>query len=195
MLRWPTAFASRPEWTLVRKIVSTLHVRAISPQARRGVLQAGHVQVACCLGRGGRSLLKREGDGASPAGLWRLGTAFYRPDRWRRPATLLPAAAMGHRFGWCDAPGDRNYNRPVTLPYAASHEAMWRDDCLYDVVVTLDHNARPRIRNRGSAVFLHLANPQRGPTAGCVAIAARDMRIILALCGPRTRLAIWPVRP
>ena len=78
--------------------------------------------------------------------------------------------------GWCDDPGDRNYNRPVRLPYPASHEAMWRDDHLYDVVVVLGHNDGPRRRGVGSAIFFHLADPRRRPTAGCIAVSRKDMR-------------------
>lgn len=77
--------------------------------------------------------------------------------------------------GWCDAPADANYNRPVRLPYGPSHERMWRDDRLYDAVIVLDWNIGKRMRNRGSAIFLHIARPGYLPTEGCVAVSPRDM--------------------
>jgi L,D-peptidoglycan transpeptidase YkuD (ErfK/YbiS/YcfS/YnhG family) len=115
---------------------------------------------------------------------------LIRPDRVGSLATGLPVSRVRPEDGWCDAPEDRNYNRPVTLPYPESHERLWRDDHLYDVVVVLSHNERPRQRYRGSAVFIHIADPQRKPTAGCIAVSLSDMRKLLALCGPCTVLKI-----
>jgi L,D-peptidoglycan transpeptidase YkuD (ErfK/YbiS/YcfS/YnhG family) len=93
-------------------------------------------------------------------------------------------------MGWCDAVADRNYNRPVSLPYPASHEELWRRDGLYDVVITLSHNVRPRVRGLGSAVFFHLASPDLIPTAGCVAVRPCDINRVLCRIGPSTRLVI-----
>jgi L,D-peptidoglycan transpeptidase YkuD (ErfK/YbiS/YcfS/YnhG family) len=121
-----------------------------------------------------------------------LRKVLFRPGPMTRPRTRLPVGAIGPRDGWCDAPEDRNYNRRVGLPYPASHESLWRDDHLYDLVVILSHNERPRRRYLGSAVFLHIADPQRKPTAGCVAVSPSGMRRLLALCGPDTRLVIGP---
>lgn len=94
--------------------------------------------------------------------------------------------------GWCDAPSDRNYNRPVQLPYPASTERMWRDDGLYDVVGILDHNARPRMRGRGSAIFLHVARDGYRPTEGCVALSRRDLMRVLAIVGRGAKLIVRP---
>jgi L,D-peptidoglycan transpeptidase YkuD (ErfK/YbiS/YcfS/YnhG family) len=115
---------------------------------------------------------------------------LYRPDRLRRPDTALPVAAIRRESGWCDDPQDRRYNRPVRLPYAASHEELWRSDHLYDLLVVLDFNLlRPR-RGAGSAIFLHLAAPGFAPTAGCVAVTEQIMRRILARAGPGTVIDI-----
>ncbi len=81
--------------------------------------------------------------------------------------------------GWCDAPGNRNYNRLVRLPYRASHERMRRQDGLYDVCIVLDWNIRERRQGRGSAIFLHLARPGYAPTEGCIALSRRDMARLL----------------
>lgn len=133
---------------------------------------------------------KREGDGGTPLGRLRVLRGFYRADRIRRPRTRLPLQPIRPENGWCDAPGHRRYNQGVTLPFAASHERMWRDDHLYDVVLDLDWNRHPAIRGRGSAIFLHCARPGFLPTEGCVAIDRRAAARLLACIGPDTVIAL-----
>lgn len=176
----------------MRKIVTNIHVRAISMQATKGLMTVGTLYFPCALGRSGRTLLKREGDGATPAGVWRLMQLLYRRDRTLVPRSQLPARPLAKSEGWCDQAGDRNYNRPVRLPYRASHETLRRIDGLYDAMVILSHNQRPRVQGRGSAVFLHLTGPGEKPTAGCVALSRRDMTTVLGFCGRSTRLVISP---
>ena len=144
----------------------------------------------CALGRTGRRMHKREGDGASPAGVWTLREVYYRSDRLMRPATRLPIRALRPPDGWCDAPADRNYNRRVTHPYPASAEHLWRDDGLYDIVVVLGYNDRPRIKGRGSAIFLHCASPHYKPTEGCIAVRRSDLVGLLARLSRTTTLRI-----
>jgi L,D-peptidoglycan transpeptidase YkuD (ErfK/YbiS/YcfS/YnhG family) len=174
----------------VSKIITSLHVRAISMRATTGILKAGTLSFPCSLGRSGRKILKREGDGATPVGSWQIRRMFYRGDRIRPPRSGLKARPLRDEDGWCETVGDRNYNRLVAIPYATSHEFMKRQDQLYDIVVELSHNERPRVQGHGSAVFFHLRQPDGGPTAGCVAVSLRDMRTILAFCGPKTRIVI-----
>lgn len=161
-----------------------LRVKARTPAATRGTLSLGALTLPCALGRSGRRTLKREGDGATPVGRFRLCEVLYRPDRLRRPRTGLSCRPLLRTDGWCDAVTDRNYNRLVRHPYPASAEVMWRDDHLYDVVVVLGYNRRPRVRGRGSAIFMHLARPNYAPTAGCIALSARHMRIVLERLAP-----------
>jgi L,D-peptidoglycan transpeptidase YkuD (ErfK/YbiS/YcfS/YnhG family) len=174
----------------VTRFLKAVHVHAISMRATTGVLKAGGLRFPCSIGRSGRAYIKREGDGASPKGAWQMRRLFYRADRLKPPPTGLRPAVMRPHDGWCETVGDRNYNRLVRIPYAASHETMRRQDHLYDIVVELSHNERPRVQGHGSAVFFHLRQPDGGATAGCIAVSLRDMRIILRLCGPRTRLVI-----
>lgn len=151
-----------------------------------GWLDLGGRRVRCALGPAGvvPAAAKREGDDASPAGTWPVRRALYRPDHGPAPATALPIAAIAQDDGWCDAPGDPAYNRPVKLPYPASAERMWRDDRLYDLVVILGHNDDPPVPGLGSAIFMHLAKPGYAPTHGCVAVARADMEAFLALAQP-----------
>lgn len=165
-------------------------VRVISPRAARGTLQFAGLQLPCALGRSGCRVRKREGDGAAPVGQWRLLQVLYRPDRVQRPRTPLPVRAIREHDGWCDAPADRNYNRPVRLPYPAGAERLWREDDLYDVVVVLAYNVRPRARGRGSAIFLHVAKPGHAPTEGCIALARAHLLRLLAHLGTRTAIGV-----
>jgi L,D-peptidoglycan transpeptidase YkuD (ErfK/YbiS/YcfS/YnhG family) len=172
------------------EIVTSLHVRAKASYATRGIVNLGGLRFSCALGRSGRRTLKREGDGASPVGSFSLVEVLYRSDRILRPRTALPITALRPGWGWCEKVGDRGYNRRVTLPYAAAHEYLCREDRLYDVIVVTSHNRRPRIQGLGSAIFLHLARPDFTPTAGCIAVTLPVMREILRRCGRRTRLVI-----
>ncbi|NJM29167.1 MAG: L,D-transpeptidase family protein [Rhizobiales bacterium] len=151
-------------------------------------MTVGNLDFPCALGGSGRSHLKREGDGATPFGTFRLERVLYRADRIQRPRTVLPVSLIGDSDGWCETVGDRNYNRQIKLPYPASHELLKRQDRLYDIIVVLSHNQRPRIQGLGSAVFFHLAREDYAPTAGCVAVSLRDMRTILGLCGIRSAI-------
>jgi L,D-peptidoglycan transpeptidase YkuD (ErfK/YbiS/YcfS/YnhG family) len=144
------------------------------------------------LGKGGLlpAADKREGDGASPIGAWPIRRVLYRPDKGPAPKTALPVEAIHREDGWCDAPLDPAYNRPVALPYPASAERLWRDDDVYDLVVVLGHNDDPVIPSAGSAIFLHLARPDYSPTEGCVALARADLEALLALAKPGDVLEI-----
>ena len=159
---------------------------------QRGLIILGSLTFPCALGPAGPVARKRESDGATPAGRWKMQGIFYRADRISRPVTSLPVRAMRSSDGWCDAPEDRNYNRLVAMPYASSAENMWRDDHIYDLVVTLDHNACPRIRGGGSAIFIHLARDGYTPTQGCVALQFHDLRMLLEASRPGTVLSIYP---
>jgi L,D-peptidoglycan transpeptidase YkuD (ErfK/YbiS/YcfS/YnhG family) len=174
----------------VTKPLKTLRVLTRNGRATAGLLRAGYLAFPCSVGRSGRSFLKREGDGASPRGAWQLQRLFYRADRLLPPRCGLKPVALRAHDGWCETVGDRNYNRLVRLPYAAAHETMQREDQLYDLVVELSHNERPRVQGRGSAVFFHLRRPDGGPTAGCIAVSRSDMLKILRLVGPKTRILI-----
>lgn len=155
-----------------------------------GLLTAFGRTLPCAIGRAGISSLKREGDGATPRGSLSVLNVLWRPDHGRRPATGLSVRAIRPHDGWCDAPADRNYNRPVPLPYPASHERLWRDDAVYDIVVVLDHNISERRRGAGSAIFMHLARKGFAATEGCLALARPDLEWLLARLSPGDVISI-----
>jgi len=135
---------------------------------------------------------KREGDGSSPIGVWPMRRVLWRPDKGSAPRTGLAVTPILPNDGWCDAPEDESYNRPVLLPYPASAEALWRQDDLYDLVVILGYNDNPVVSGKGSAIFMHLAQPDYGPTAGCVALGRLDLEALLAQANPGDALQIRP---
>ena len=167
-----------------------LIVRSLSPRSQTGWLTFGSLKAACALGRAGKTMRKREGDGATPAGVFPLRYAFYRPDRMLRPTTGMALKRLDPSGGWCDAPGHGRYNRFVRHPFPASAERLWRDDHLYDVIAVIGHNDQPRIPGAGSAIFLHVARDGFKPTEGCVALRASDMRKVLAKLKPSTKIRI-----
>lgn len=176
-----------PSWSAAgRPDLATIHVDA------RGRLRFADLWVPCRLGRSGVVRTKREGDGATPAGVFPLRRVYYRADRVSRPQTSLPVVPLSPALGWCDDPRDPAYNRPVLLPYPARAESLWRDDALYDIVVVLGHNDDPVVPGAGSAIFLHLAPPDDQPTAGCLGLTAAPLRRLLALATPQTLLVVTP---
>lgn len=165
-------------------------MRSFHRAATTGNLQFGGRSFACALGRSGITTQKREGDGASPAGAYTLLCGFYRADRMAKPATQLPMRPMLELDGWCDDVRDARYNQLVTRPFAGSHEALWREDQLYDVVVVLDQNIHPRIPAGGSAIFFHIAAPGFTPTEGCIAVSHATMRHALTFVRRGSKMRI-----
>jgi L,D-peptidoglycan transpeptidase YkuD (ErfK/YbiS/YcfS/YnhG family) len=158
----------------------------------RGAARWGRLRLRCAVGRGGVTMAKREGDGATPVGAWPMRELLYRADRVLRPRTALPAHVIRRDDGWCDAPEDALYNRPVRHPYPASAEHLWRADRLYDLVVPLGWNDAPPAPGRGSAIFLHIAGRGYAPTAGCVALARRDLLAVIEAADRRSRVVVLP---
>jgi L,D-peptidoglycan transpeptidase YkuD (ErfK/YbiS/YcfS/YnhG family) len=159
-------------------------------EAHHGTLRAaGHVY-DCTLGPSGVRAEKREGDGVTPVGVYPLRAIWYRADRIPQPVSTLPLHGIEQDDGWCDAPADPSYNRPVKLPYRASAEKMWRDDAVYDLVVILGHNDDPPVPGKGSAIFLHIANQAFGPTEGCIGLRREDLLTLAALMTPASVIDI-----
>lgn len=164
-----------------------LIISGIGRQAQQGFARLGPITMTCALGRGGRQVMKREGDGVTPIGRWPVRRVYVKPTgsiRLSATPSVDRVETLRCKDGWCDESGDRNYNKPVRHPYPASAEHLWRDDHLYDVIVVLGYNDYPRRRGFGSAIFLHLLRrgPDTGailPTEGCVGLAARDLRLVL----------------
>jgi L,D-peptidoglycan transpeptidase YkuD (ErfK/YbiS/YcfS/YnhG family) len=166
-----------------------LTVRQRPGRPSQGLINVGGTVFFCALGRGGISANKREGDGATPLARMRVLSGYFRR-RHFPPVSRLSMLPIAGNLGWCEVPADRNYNRPVAIPYGACHETMLRPDGLYDACLVLDWNIRPRRRGRGSAIFFHLARPGLAPTAGCVAVTRAVMARLLPRLSAHTVLVV-----
>jgi L,D-peptidoglycan transpeptidase YkuD (ErfK/YbiS/YcfS/YnhG family) len=169
---------------------SLIRVRRRTGGRSRGVLLAGRYAIPVVLGRAGIAARKCEGDGATPRGRFALIRLWWRPDRRPRPSTGLAVKRIDAALAWCEDPADRRYNRPFRRSANEPGDRLWREDGLYDLVIELSHNTRPRVAGRGSAVFLHVARPDRSATAGCVAFALKDLLRLIGRLGPGTRIEI-----
>ena len=169
---------------------SLVTVRRAPGNPREGRLRLAHGVRRAALGRSGVKALKREGDGATPLGRFFFREILYRADRVARPRTKLPIRAIRASDGWCDDPASPNYNRRVKLPAPRSTEGLMRADHLYDLVIVLGYNDRPRVRGKGSAIFVHLARPGYTPTDGCIALSRRDLLALVRQADRRTLLTI-----
>ena len=170
--------------------LKTLRACAAAGSRTRGLLTAGAQTWPVALGRGGIRADKREGDGATPRGRFRLVRLWWNPERGPRPATRLPVRRIAPDDAWCEDPADRRYNRNIKVATGETGDRLRRSDHLYDLIIEIDHNARPRIARRGSAVFIHLARPGLAPTAGCVVMPKSRLRWLLSRVGRGTWIVI-----
>ena len=173
-----------------KNTLSRIAVRRRPGNPSQGWLVAGPLALPVALGRGGIEANKREGDGGTPRGTFQLRRLWWRADRHACPATMLPVHRIRPDDGWCEDPSSRHYNRPIKVPAGSNADRLARADHLYDFIIELDHNTRPRVKGRGSAVFIHIARPQFAPTAGCVALRLDTLRHLLARLGPQTKIMV-----
>ena len=146
--------------------------------------------IPCAIGATGVTTDKREGDQATPVGCFPLRVVYYRSDRFSRPDTLLPVEAINPLDAWSDESTDPAYNSLIRQPYETSFELMWREDHIYDIVVTIGYNDDPAVPGMGSAIFLHVARADYSPTQGCVAVSLDNLLRILADCDETSRICI-----
>lgn len=154
---------------------------ALIINARTQLLSCEKFSAAVRIGRDGfiDDARGREGDGKTPLGDYTLRFGLYRADRIAAPPSALNFWPLRPDDGWCDASGDPAYNRFIRTPYGASHEALWRDDGAYDILIVMSHNDSPPKADLGSAVFIHIAQPDDRKTLGCVALTPDDMARLL----------------
>jgi L,D-peptidoglycan transpeptidase YkuD (ErfK/YbiS/YcfS/YnhG family) len=167
-------------------------IRVSTRPGRRaqGWLLAAPKALPVALGRAGIKASKREGDGSTPAGRFYPVRLWWRADRLPRPRTALPVRRIRPDDAWCEAPSDRRYNRAFRRSASEPGDRLRRDDGLYDIIIEIDHNTRPRIAGRGSAVFIHVAREAFAPTAGCVALRRNELLVLLSRITPKTRIII-----
>ncbi len=175
----------------MRKIsLGLIHIGTRPGRRSQGWLRAGPWSVPVALGRSGIRANKREGDGATPPGRFRPVRLWWRADRLTRPRTLLPVRRIVPDDAWCEDPNDRRYNHSFRRSASEPGDKLWRDDRLYDIIIEIDHNTRPRVSGLGSAVFIHVARSGFAATAGCVALKLGPLRMLTTRLGPKSRILI-----
>tara|TARA_B100000902_G_C27252095_1_gene885842 strand:+ start:371 stop:865 length:495 start_codon:yes stop_codon:yes gene_type:complete len=144
----------------------------------------------CSVGRSGFSKNKKEGDGFTPVGTFYIDNIYYRADKIKNLNTKINTNIIHESDGWCDDPRQKNYNQLIQFPFNFSAEKLYRDDSLYDVVCVLNYNNNPIIPGLGSAIFMHIAKDDYGPTEGCVALKKDDLLHILKLINNKTKIIL-----
>jgi L,D-peptidoglycan transpeptidase YkuD (ErfK/YbiS/YcfS/YnhG family) len=185
-----TATSNNYKKTSGRPALSAVTIRPSAGNPRRGWLTGSGLAIPVALGRGGIRANKREGDGGTPRGTFRPRQLWWRADRHTRPQTHLHVRPIRPEDAWCEDPADRHYNRPLRSTSGNGGDRLTRADHLYDFIVEIDHNTRPRIAGRGSAVFLHLARENYAPTAGCISMTKAAMLHLLRRLSPKTKIVI-----
>jgi L,D-peptidoglycan transpeptidase YkuD (ErfK/YbiS/YcfS/YnhG family) len=129
-----------------------------------------NLKFRCSVGKAGIKNKKKEGDNITPKGIFKLLKLYYRADRIKKIDTELKKIKIKKNMGWCDDPESRYYNKEIKIPNNFSYEKLYRNDNIYDLIIVLSYNISPTIKNKGSAIFIHIAKDKYLPTQGCIAL-------------------------
>ena len=143
----------------------------------------------CSIGKNGLKKNKLEGDNCTPVGTFSLGPVYYRNDRVNKPNTRLKTFRINKQIGWCDDPNNINYNKEIKLNKKINAEKLYRKDKIYDIIIVINYNTQKIIRNKGSAIFIHLTNNYK-PTRGCITLSLNDLEILLKIIKKNTKIKI-----
>jgi L,D-peptidoglycan transpeptidase YkuD (ErfK/YbiS/YcfS/YnhG family) len=157
---------------------------------KSGYLHYKSIRFKCALGKTGIKKNKLEGDKSTPFGTFNILKVYYRDDKIKKIKTNLKKIKIKKNMGWCDDSTSRFYNKQIKLPNKSKHEKLFRNDNLYNVILVLDYNISPTIKNKGSAIFLHVAKNNFAPTNGCVALKQNDLLFLLSLINKNTKIKI-----
>ena len=147
-------------------------------------------KLKCSVGKSGITTSKKEGDLASPKGIFKLGLLYYRRDRIKLLKCKIKKKIIKKSMGWCNDSRSRKYNKEIIFPFKYKAEKLYRKDRIYDLFINIKYNSSPVVEKKGSAIFLHIADNKYKPTKGCVAISKKDLLKILPLISKNTKIAI-----
>ena len=147
-------------------------------------------KVKCALGKRGIGNKKKEGDLITPKGSFKINGILYRPDKVKNLITKLRKKMINKKMGWCDDPKSKKYNQLIKLPFKFNFEKLYRNDDIYDIIFVLSFNTNPIIKNKGSAIFIHIAKRNYSPTKGCVAIKKDDIKKLARVINRKTIVKI-----
>tara|TARA_B100002052_G_C15410618_1_gene388210 strand:+ start:31 stop:522 length:492 start_codon:yes stop_codon:yes gene_type:complete len=136
-------------------------------------------KIKCAVGKRGIKIKKREGDLITPKGSFRIRGVFYRKDKIKTLKSRIKIKPIKKNMGWCDDPKSEKYNKLINYPFNHNSEKLYRTDNIYDIIVVLNFNMNPIKKNKGSAIFIHVAKKKFSPTKGCVAIKKNELKKLL----------------
>jgi L,D-peptidoglycan transpeptidase YkuD (ErfK/YbiS/YcfS/YnhG family) len=157
---------------------------------KSGYLKYKNLKFRCALGKAGVKKKMMEGDNITPKGIFKIIKIYYRFDKIKKIKTLIKKIKIKKNMGWCDDPKSLFYNKLIKLPSKYSHEKLYRNDNLYDLIVVLSYNTNPIIKNKGSAIFMHITKGSYKKTAGCIALKKEDLVKIISLIKKNTKIKI-----
>ena len=157
---------------------------------KTGYLEYKNFKFKCALGKNGIKKKIKEGDNITPKGIFKIKTVYYRKDKIKKILTSLKIEKINKNMGWCDDPKSAAYNQLINLPNKFSYERLYRKDNIYDLIIVLNYNMSPIIKNKGSAIFMHVANNNYTPTKGCIALSKIDLLKILNKINKSTKIKI-----
>ena len=157
---------------------------------KSGYLQYKNLKFRCALGKAGIKRKGKEGDNITPKGIFKITKIYYRSDKIKNIATSIRKIKNKKNMGWCDDPESFHYNKQIKLPSKFSHEKLYRKDNLYDLFLVLNYNTSPIIKNKGSAIFLHIAKNSYEKTKGCIALKRGDLIQLVSKIRKKTKIKI-----
>jgi L,D-peptidoglycan transpeptidase YkuD (ErfK/YbiS/YcfS/YnhG family) len=157
---------------------------------KSGYLKYKDLKFKCALGKSGIGNKKIEGDNITPKGNFKIIKIYYRKDRLKKLSSKFTLTQITKNMGWCDDPKSKKYNQLIKLPTKYSHENLYRRDNTYDLILVLNYNMRPKIKNKGSAIFIHVAKKNYKKTAGCIALRKVDLICLIKEMKKNTRVII-----
>jgi L,D-peptidoglycan transpeptidase YkuD (ErfK/YbiS/YcfS/YnhG family) len=144
----------------------------------------------CSLGINGIKNKKKEGDGITPKGIFKLKKIYYRNDKVKNIVTKVKKIKITKDMGWCDDPKSKFYNKLIRLPSKFGHEKLYRKDYIYNLIIVLDYNMNPVTKNKGSAIFIHLAKKNYKPTQGCMGLKQNDLIKLIKMIKKNQKIKI-----
>ena len=157
---------------------------------KSGYLKYKNFKFRCALGKNGIKKKIKEGDNITPKGIFRITKIYYRHDRIGNLKTLIKKTKIKKNIGWCDDSKSNFYNQQIKLPNRFNYEKLYRNDRIYDLLAVLNYNTNPVVKNKGSAIFIHIARNNYKPTAGCVALKKGDLIKLLQTIKKNTKIKI-----
>jgi L,D-peptidoglycan transpeptidase YkuD (ErfK/YbiS/YcfS/YnhG family) len=170
-----------------KNIYNTLNMIIIN---KSGYLKYKDLKFKCALGKAGIGKKKIEGDNITPEGVFRIVRIYYRKDRLKKLSSKFTLIEITKSMGWCDDPKSKKYNQPIRLPTKYSHEILYRRDNIYDLIFVLNYNMKHTIKNKGSAIFIHVAKKNYKKTAGCIALKKSDLIFLVKEINKNTKVII-----